>query len=190
MKRENIFIKGMVCHRCQLTVEKELEAMGHTPIQVSLGEVSFIMNDAANAGDLEKRLTFYGFSLLENKKEKMITKVKQLIEEVYGGDFDFPERFRFANLVQKRLQKDYSVISNAFISAEKKTIEQYIIEHRINKVKEFLIYSNLALLEIAFRLNFNSAAHLSSQFRKQTGLTTSFFKGINKKKIAISFSKN
>ena len=190
MKQENIFIKGMVCHRCKLAVEKELEAMGHTPLQVSLGEVSFIMNDAADADDLEKRLSFYGFSLLENKKEKMVTKVKQLVEEVYGGDFDFPERFRFANLVQKRLQKDYSVISNAFISAEKKTIEQYIIEHRINKVKEFLIYSNLALSEIAFRLNFNSVAHLSSQFRQQTGLTTSFFREINKKKLAGSFSEN
>jgi AraC-like DNA-binding protein len=189
MKQENIFIKGMVCHRCELTVEKELAAIGHTPLHVSLGEVSYIRNEAADADALEKRLSFYGFSLLENKKEKVIAKVKQLVEEVYGGDFDFPERFRFAQLVQQRLQKDYATISQAFISAENKTIEQYIIEYRINKVKEFLVYSNTRLSEIAFNLNFNSVAHLSSQFRQQTGLTTSFFREINKKKMAGSFSE-
>jgi AraC-like DNA-binding protein len=190
MKQEIIFIKGMVCHRCQLTIKNELEAMGHTPLQVSLGEVSFIMNEAADADSLEKRLSFHGFSLLENKKEKMITKVKQLVEEVYGGDFDFPERFRFAHLAQQRLQKDYTIISDAFISLENKTIEQYIIDYRINKVKELLVYSSLTLSEIAFKLNFNSVAHLSSQFKQQTGLTASFFKDIHKKKLATSFSEN
>lgn len=190
MKQEKIFIKGMVCRRCLLTVEKELEQMGHTPLQISLGEVSFIRNEAHDTEALEKRLLFHGFSLLENKKEKMIKKVKQLVEEVYSGDFDFPERFRFADLVQQRLQMDYVTISQAFIMIINKTIEQYIIEYRINKVKEFLVYSNLTLWNIAYKLNFNSVAHLSSQFKQQTGLTTSFFKEINRQKVATSFSEN
>jgi hypothetical protein len=180
----------MVCQRCVMTVKRELEEMGHTPLHVSLGEVSYISNEAADARTLEERLFFYGFSLLENKQEKMVKKVKQLVEEVYSGDFDFPERFRFVNLVQERLQGDYVAISNAFIRKENKTIEQYIIEYRINKVKEFLVYSNLTLSDIAFKLNFNSVSHLSSQFRQQTGLTSSFFKDINRKKATISFSDN
>jgi AraC-like DNA-binding protein len=88
------------------------------------------------------------------------------------------------------LQKDYTIISDAFISLENKTIEQYIIDYRINKVKELLVYSSLTLSEIAFKLNFNSVAHLSSQFKQQTGLTASFFKDIHKKKLATSFSEN
>jgi AraC-like DNA-binding protein len=88
------------------------------------------------------------------------------------------------------LQKDYETISDAFIATEKKTIEQYIIEYRINKVKEFLVYSNLTLSDIAFKLNFNSVAHLSTQFKQQTGLTPSFFRDIKKQKAERAFSKN
>jgi AraC family transcriptional regulator len=190
MEQQTIFIKGMVCQRCVMTVETELQEMGHTPVKVSLGEVSFITNEAHDLAVLEERLSRLGFDLLEDKKAKMTKKVKQFVEEVYGGDFDFPERFRFSELVKQRLQKDYETISDAFIATEKKTIEQYIIEYRINKVKEFLVYSNLTLSDIAFKLNFNSVAHLSTQFKQQTGLTPSFFRDIKKQKAERAFSKN
>jgi AraC-like DNA-binding protein len=189
MEPQTIFIKGMVCNRCIMTVETELQQLGHTPVALSLGEVSFIRNEETDDAALEKSLSKLGFRLLEDKKVKMTNQVKQLVEEVYSGDFDFPERFRFSELLKQRLQKDYDAISDAFIATEKKTIEQYIIEYRINKVKEFLVYSNQTLADIAFQLNFNSVAHLSTQFKQHTGLTPSFFKQVKKQKAETALSK-
>jgi AraC-like DNA-binding protein len=190
MEQQTILLKGMVCKRCLLTVENELTEMGHTPVKISLGEVSFISNEVYNPEALEERLTILGFGLLEDKKLTMTKEVKKLVEEVYGGDFDFPERFRFTEFIKQQFQKDYESISDAFIAKEKKTIEQYIIKYRINKVKEFLVYSSLTLTDIAYKLNFNSVAHLSSQFKQQTGLTPSFFKEVKRSKMEGGFSVN
>ena len=120
----------------------------------------------------------------------MVKEIKQFVAQVYSGDFDFPERFRFSEFVKQKLQKEYDIISDAFIASEKKTIEQYIIDYRINKVKEFLVYSNFTLSDIAFKLNFTSMAHLSAQFKQQTGLTPSFFRDIRKQKAEKAFSRN
>jgi AraC family transcriptional regulator len=190
MEQQTIFLKGMVCKRCVMTIETELTEMGHTPVNISLGEVSFISNDVHKVEELKERLEFLGFGLLEDKKVKMTKEIKKLVAEVYNGSFDFPERFRFSDLVRQRFQKEYEAISDAFIATEKKTIEQYIIEYRINKVKEFLVYSNLTLADIAFKLNFNSVAHLSSQFKQQSGLTPSFFKEIKRNKTEAAPSDN
>jgi AraC-like DNA-binding protein len=190
MEQQTIYIKGMVCQRCMMTVKEELQNMGHTPLELSLGTVSFATTGTHDLPDLEKRLTSLGFSLLEDKKAKLVKEVKRLVEEVYSGDFDFPERFRFAELAKERFQKDYDTISDAFIAAEKRAIEQFIIDFRINKVKEFLVYSNATLSDIAFKLNFNSVAHLSSQFKQQTGLTPSYFKQVKKHKVETKHSKN
>jgi AraC family transcriptional regulator len=189
MEKQTIFIKGMVCNRCIMTVKNELESLGHRSVSVSLGAVSFISSAALHAQDeLEKRLALLGFSLLEDKKTKMVKAVKALVEEVYSGNYDFPDGFRFSRLLAERLCKDYDVISDAFVAVEKKTIEQHIIEYRINKVKEMLMYTTGTLADIAFRLNFNSVAHLSAQFKQQTGLTPSFFKEIKKQKTEAAFS--
>jgi len=191
MEKQTISIKGMVCNRCMMTVKNELESLGHRSVSVSLGAVSFISSTALHTQDeLEKRLSLLGFSLLEDKKVKMVKAVKALIEEVYSGNYDFQDGFRFSRLLTERLCKDYDVISDAFIAAENKTIEQHIIEYRINKVKELLVYTTNTLSDIAFRLNFNSAAHLSAQFKQQTGLTPSFFKEIKKQKTEAAFSEN
>ena len=166
-----------------ITVKKELENLGHGSIDVSLGEVSFSQTAKAYKPDeLESRLLMLGFSLLIDKKSKMTKQVKSIIKEIYDGNFDFEDGFRFSRLLVVRLGKDYDAISDAFITVEKKTIVQYLIEFRIAKVKEFLLYSNLTLSYIAFKLNFNSVAHLSSQFKQQTGLTPSLFKEIKRKK--------
>lgn len=190
MIQQTIFLKGMVCNRCLMTVETELLEMGHTPVRLSLGEVSYISNESHDNGSLEERLNLLGFSFLEDKKIKITKEVKNLLEKVYNGNFDFPENFRFAKLLKQQFQKDYTTISDAFIATEKKTIEQYVIELRINKIKEYLVYTNLTLADIAFKLNFNSVAHLSAQFKQQTGLTPSFFKNVRRKKTEAVFSKN
>ena len=190
MEQQTIFIKGMVCQRCLMTVETELQEMGYTAVKLSLGEVSFVTNTTHDHTPLEERLSLLGFSLLKDKKAQIVKEIKQLVEEIYNGDFDFPERFRFYELLKQHFQKDYEAISDAFTDRENKTIEQYIIEYRINKIKEFLVYSNLNLSDIAFKLNFSSVAHLSAQFKQYTGLTPSYFREIKKQKAGVIFSSN
>lgn len=191
MEKRTIFVKGMVCHRCLMTVKSELENIGHQSVQVSLGKVSFTTpEDSWDLDELEEKLSLLGFGLLEDKKVKMVNEVKAVIEEVYSGDYDFPDNFRFSRLLMERLGKDYDTISDTFIAVGKKTIEQFMIEYRINKVKEFLVYTSLTLSDMAFKLNFNSVAHLSTQFKQQTGLTPSFFKEIKRKKAESAFSDN
>ena len=189
MEPQTISIKGMVCNRCLTTVETELLQMGHTPIRLTLGEASFIPNSSHDNTAIEKRLTSLGFGMLENKSVKMTREIKKLVAEIYDGDYDFPERFRFSDLVRKTFQKDYDTVSDAFIVTEKKTIERYIIEFRINKIKEYLVYTDLLLAEISNRLNFNSVAHLSAHFKKETGLTPSFFRSIRQQKSEASAKK-
>jgi AraC family transcriptional regulator len=187
-KGATLFIKGMVCRRCIMVVEEELKDLGHEPVQVGLGEVTVVdKGEQLDKAALEKRLAALGFSLLEDRKVKMVTEVKVLVEEVYSGDYDFPDNFRFANLVRERCNKDYDAVSDVFIAMEKRTIEQYIIGFRINKVKEYLVYANLTLADIAFKLNYNSVGHLSAQFKQYTGLTPSHFKEIRKEKAAVAF---
>ena len=190
-KGETLFIKGMVCSRCVMVVKEELKDLGHEPVQVGLGEAIVVeKEDKLDKVELEKRLAALGFSLLEDRKVKTVREVKALVEAVYSGEYDFPDNFRFTNLVREICNKDYDAVSDVFIAMEKRTIEQYIIDFRINKVKEYLVYSNLTLADIAFKLNYNSVAHLSAQFKQYTGLTPSHFKEIKKEKTAVIFSGN
>lgn len=171
-----IFIKGMVCNRCIMTVRSELERLGYAPVKVTLGEAE--INGPIDRAAIKQALQHHGFDLVEDKKLNMVNEMKALVADVYSGNYDFPEKFRFAGLLKER----YTAVSQAFIDTEKKTIEQYIIEYRLEKVKELLVYTDLTLADIAFRLNFNSTAHLSTQFKQQTGLTPSYFRQIRKEK--------
>ncbi|HYC27659.1 MAG TPA: hypothetical protein VEB42_02570, partial [Chitinophagaceae bacterium] len=111
-----IFIKGMVCNRCVMTVRSELERLGYSPVKVALGEATF--NEEVNTAEIAKALAPLGFGLVEDKKLGMVNEVKSLVAEVYSGHYDFPPRFRFANLIKER----YAAVSEAFIETEKKTI--------------------------------------------------------------------
>ena len=186
MQQSKLFIKGMVCNRCVLIVSSEVQALGYTPEKVSLGEVNFdTTNQEINLTKVEEKLEQHGFQLLEDPKVKMIKEVKQLVAEVYSGEYDFPHTFRFYDVVRK-YWNNYETVSDTFIAQEKMMLERYIIDYRINKVKEYLVYSSDTLADIAFKLNFNSVAHLSAQFKQITGLTPSFFKEIKKQKAALT----
>lgn len=190
-QQSKLFIKGMVCNRCVSVVQEALTELGHQPLYVGLGEATVSgAVDNFNKIQLQDRLAVHGFSLLEDGKMKIVRELKDLVSEVYGGDFDFPEKFRFAILVKDRLAKEYETVRDVFIAMEQKTLEQYTIDYRINKVKELLVYSILTLADISFRLNFNSVAHLSAQFKQQTGLTASHFRAIKKEKADVIFSVN
>lgn len=172
-----IFIKGMVCQRCISSVKTQLESAGFELADVRLGEVTLsaatFFSDAALIGN---KLLPLGFFLLEDKKAKLVKDIKSIVKELYNGDFDFPNQFRFSELLSKKLNKDYASISMTFASLENTTLERYIIDFRIDKVKEYLAYTNDTLANISFKLGFSSVAHLSRQFKQQTGMNPSYFK--------------
>ncbi len=178
--QQTVFIKGMVCHRCITTVTQELQRLGIEFDEVNLGEVKFAVNTAfADYDALNSKLVPLGFSVLENKRSKLVREVKQVAAEVYSGDFDFPHHFRFSELLSLRLEKEYDFISQQFSAEEGTTIEKFIINYRIEKIKELLVYTSLTLADISFQLGFSSVAHLSRQFKQQTGLNPSHFKAMH-----------
>lgn len=124
-----------------------------------------------------------GFELIDDKRSKVIEKIKTFIIDIIHYQNELPEK-NFSELISKYLNHDYSYLSNLFSESESITIEQYIINQRIEKTKELLIYDELSLSQIAFQLGYSSTAHLSNQFKKLTGLTPSQFKkmGIQSRK--------
>lgn len=171
-----IYIKNMVCSRCIMVVKQEFQAAGLKVSDVKLGEVEVAKKP--NKSELEKvsaRLKNAGFEILDDQKQKTIEKVKTLlISVIQTGHID--EHFRMSEYLGKKLNRDYSGISRLFSEVEGITIEQYFILQKIEKVKELLVYDELNLNEISYNLGYSSAAHLSAQFKKITGLTTGHFK--------------
>jgi AraC family transcriptional regulator len=184
---QKVSIKGMVCERCISSVKQVLENMGLQLTDVSLGQVSFsVAGDAPDISAIDEKLKPFGFNVLVDKRLKLVKDVKALVEEVYSGDFDFSERFRFSEFIGERLKKDYDTIATVFTAQENTTIEKYIIDYRVEKVKEFLVYTVQTLADISFRLGFSSVAHLSRQFKTVTGFNPSHFRSIRSNKQLIS----
>ena len=171
-----LFINNMVCNRCILVVKQELEKLKLLPALVSMGEVelskSVTDKQLKSLGD---RLNRLGFELLNDRKQKQIEKIKNLlIKKTQSGDVE--EHFSISDYLSKSLHKDYSSVSRLFSQVEGITIEQFFILLKIEKVKEWLVYGELTLNEISYKLGYSSVAHLSAQFKKVTGLTPSSFK--------------
>jgi len=166
----------MVCNRCVLVVKQELDKLKLLPAMVSMGEIELLIPASKKQlADLNKRLHELGFELLDNQKQKQIEKIKtQLIKKVQNGEIE--EHFSITAYLNKAINKDYSYISRLFSEVEGITIEQFFILQKIEKVKELLVYGELNLSEISYKLGYSSVAHLSAQFKKVTGLTPSHFK--------------
>lgn len=176
MQKTKLIVKGMVCNRCVMVVSNELQNLGYTTENIKLGEI-YIMNEEMDLNKIEERLSSLGFGLVQDQRVKLVNKVKKMVEDVYSGEYDFPNNFRFSDLVKKRWN-NYEMVSDAFIAIEKKTLETYIIQYRLDRAKELLVYTDDTLADIAFKLNYNSFAHLSYQFKQITGLTPSHFREI------------
>lgn len=174
--QQKFYIKGMVCERCISSVKEVLADLQLTGMEVQLGELSFSSNTEINEVVIRKRLTPLGFELLVDKKIRLVKEIKALVDEVYSGHFEFPYNFRFFALAAERLNTNHDTVSEAFISVEGSSLERYIIEYRINKTKELLVYTDKPLSDIAFALGFSSVAHLSKQFKGNTGLNPSYFR--------------
>lgn len=176
MTQMTLHIKNMVCRRCILTVGHVLEKNGVRPLNIGLGEVTLAHPlDAGQEAALKADLEAVGFELLDDQRSLLIEKVKTLlIEQVQSGEI--PENFSLVDFIGKALHRDYSAVSKLFSEVEGITLEQFFILQKTEKVKEWLVYNELTLSEIAFRLGYSSVAYLSSQFKKVTGLTPSDFK--------------
>ncbi|MFZ1371942.1 MAG: helix-turn-helix domain-containing protein [Ferruginibacter sp.] len=171
-----LYIKNMVCNRCIMVVKQELVKLKLQPAIVSLGEVELQKPASAKQlVQLNERLQEVGFELLDDQKKKQIEKIKNLlIDKVQSGSLE--EHFSISSVLSKALSKEYSYISRLFSEVEGITVEQFFILQKTEKVKEWLVYAELNLSEISWRLGYSSVAHLSAQFKKVTGLTPSHFK--------------
>lgn len=172
----------MVCNRCILVVKQELEKLGIESHKVSLGEVETETEvPKEKIGQLSQNLAALGFELLDNNKQQLIEKIKNII--IHQVHYSQEEtQHNYSQILSQNLRKDYSYLSGLFSEVEGITIEKYIINQKIEKVKELIIYDELSLSEIAFKLGYSSVAHLSNQFKKVTGLTPSHFKQVGQQK--------
>lgn len=171
-----LFVKNMVCHRCILAVEQIFESLNYTPITIKLGEVELATQlEPEVLEKISQKLEAIGFELLNDKERQGVTQIKSLLIELLQGEQLILEMPLSAYLA-KELNKDYLYLTQLFSQLESTTIEQYFIQLKIEKVKELLLYDELSLKEIAFRLNYSSVAHLSTQFKKITGMTPTAFK--------------
>lgn len=172
----NIFIKNMVCPRCISAVEQLLDKNGIAYSSVRLGEVTTTRDIPKTKLDkLAADLQATGFELLDDQKRKQIEKVKNvLIKTIQQGDI--PEHFSLSKTISKALLKEYSQVSKLFTEVEGITIEQFFILQKVEKIKEWLVYDEYSMSDIAFRLGYSSVQHLSTQFKKITGMTPGSFK--------------
>jgi len=177
-----IHIKNMVCHRCKLAVEQVVTNNGYHVQQVELGEV--IIDEDLNSEKLKTldvQLKHLGFELIDDRKAKLVEKIKNLIVDRVHHNSD-TLNINLSDYLAGRLHYEYNYLSNLFSEAEGITIEKYYISQKIEKVKELLIYNELTLSEIAYRMGYSGVAYLSSQFKKETGFTPSHFKAIKENK--------
>ncbi|RYG01173.1 MAG: AraC family transcriptional regulator [Chitinophagaceae bacterium] len=177
-----IYIKNMVCNRCKTAVRAEFEKLGILPESVELGEVSIAHELSSQQKELlGSALENLGFELIDDRKSRVISKIKTLIIDlIQKKDGDL--KVNLSAYLSSELHQDYNTLSALFSDVEGTTIEQFFIAQKIERVKELLVYDELSLTEIAYQLNYSSVAHLSNQFKKVTGLTPTHFKTIGSAK--------
>lgn len=178
-----LFIKNMVCDRCKMAVKAELGRLGLQPASVELGEVDLeeqaLKPEILN--QLRTNLQDLGFDIIDDKKSRLIEKIKNLVIEMIHHTEE-PENLKYSELISRHLHYDYPYLSRLFSETEGVTIEQYIINQKTEKAKEYLVYDELSVSELAWKLNYSSVAHFSGQFKKVTGMTPSQFKSLHEKK--------
>lgn len=177
-----LHIRNMVCDRCIMVVDSVLRKTGMNPISVTLGE-AILNRDITTEEKLQikEKLQSLGFDLIDDKKSQLVEQIKNLIVDLIHYNEE-PLKINLSDYISGHIHHDYNYVSNLFSEEEGTTIEKYFIAQKIEKAKELLEYNELTLSEIAFKLNYSSVAHLSSQFKKVTGMTPSQFKKSDTKK--------
>jgi YesN/AraC family two-component response regulator len=177
-----LYIKYMVSLRCKMAVKEELKQLGLHFIVVDMGVVD-IMEDitAGQREQISRALLKSGLELMDDKKAVLIEKIKNVIIEMVHYTDELPKT-NFSDYLSEKLQYDYTYLANLFSEVQGTTIEKFIIAHKIERVKELIIYDELNLTEIAWKMHYSSVAHLSNQFKKITGLTPTHFKKLRNKR--------
>lgn len=172
----------MVCIRCKMVVKSELEKLGLNYNYVDLGEAE--IRDKISAEQLDKldiALRKSGLELMDDKKSILVEKIKAVIIELVHYTDD-QIKTNLSDYLSDKLDHDYTYLANLFSEVKGTTIEKYYLSHKLEKVKELLVYDELNLTEIAWKMHYSSVAHLSNQFKKMTGLTPSHFKKLKLKR--------
>jgi AraC family transcriptional regulator len=176
-QRMKLYIKNMVCDRCIMAVKEQLDQTGLPYKTVQLGEVELSKEaDEHSLKRLREKLESLGFELLDDKRATLVEKIKNVIIDLIHGHEDVELKTKLSVLLQEKLLTDYHYLTTLFSSVEGITIEKYVILQRIERAKELLVYNELSLGEIAFKLGYSSVQHLSQQFKNITGYTPSEFK--------------
>lgn len=181
-----LYIKYMVSIRCKMVLKEELDKLGIPYSMLDLGTVE--VPDSTCSLELIKlkvALLKSGLELMDDKKAMLIERIKNVIIEMIHYSEEVP-KVNYSEYISEKLGQDYNHMSKIFSEVKGITIEHFIIAHKIERVKELLMYDELNLTQISYMLNYSSVSHLSQQFKKVTGLTPSFFKQIkNQKRISL-----
>jgi AraC-like DNA-binding protein len=172
----------MVSNRCKMVVKEELKKMGLHFIVVELGEVEIMEKISPEEREqLKTALLASGLELMDDRRSVLIERIKNvIINMVHHSEEEI--RVNFSHYLSEKLSHDYTYLANLFSEVQGTTIEQFIIAHKIERIKELIIYGELNITEIAWKMNYSSVAHLSNQFKKMTGLTPSHFKQLKDKR--------
>ncbi|MBT5461540.1 MAG: helix-turn-helix transcriptional regulator [Candidatus Marinimicrobia bacterium] len=185
----SLYIKNMVCSRCIRVVREELTGLGLDVVDVQLGKV-VLAKHPKNIEPVETILNQNGFELLEDKNAQIVESIKnQIIELIYSENLG-EMKTNLSHYLSKQLGRDYSALSKLFSEVESITLEKYFILHKVERIKEFMVYDELTLSEIAYKLGYSSVQHLSNQFKKTTGLSPSYFKNVNPSRRPIDGLKS
>lgn len=172
----------MVSLRCKMLVKAELKKIGLHYIVVDLGMVEILEDITAKQQEqLRINLLKSGLELLDNKRSILIDKIKNVIIEMVHHSDQLP-KVNYSEYISSKLNFDYTYLSNIFSEVKGITIQQFIIIHKIERVKELLLYDELNLTEISYKMQYSSVAHLSNQFKKVTGLSPSYYKQLKQKR--------
>jgi AraC-like DNA-binding protein len=171
----------MISNRCKLAVKEELKKLGLHFIVVDLGEIE-IMEDMTpeQHQQLQLGLISAGLELMDDKRAVLIERIINIITEMIHHSEELP-KVNYSDYISEKLNYDYTYLSNLFSAVKGITIQQFIIVHKIEKVKELLLYGELNLTEISYKMHYSSVAHLSNQFKKITGITPSNYKQLRDK---------
>lgn len=171
-----LYFKHMVCIRCKMIVKSELENLGLHSVKIALGEADILEDiSPSQIDELDSALRKSGIEVLESKKSILIERIKNIIIEQVHYEEE-PMATNLSTLLADALNHDYTYLANLFSLSQGTTIEKFYIAHRIERIKELLLYDELNVTEIARMMHYSSVAHMSNQFKKITGLTPSFFK--------------
>lgn len=186
-KNDKLLIKGMVCNRCISVLTDELSKLGLQISSIRLGEVTLKAFDKASFDEhiLKEVLQKNGFDLLYDKNQQLINQIKLIVERGINEQIETGSPVKFSKLISEELFKDYDSLSSLFSLTRGSTLENFIISRKIEKVKEFLVYTDKSLTDIAYSLGYSSVAYLSRQLKEHTGFGSSYYKRIRQDKFAV-----